>query len=282
MIDPDIGISSACFYPDETLDAVKRCLELGFRNIEIFMNSFSELEEPYLRELASVCRSEGARIVSLHPFTSGYEYMLFFSAYKKRAADSCEFYRRYFHAAAYLGAEYTVFHGDSLRAPFVGMDRYCEVYALLAETAISEGVTLAHENVSSARGGDPAFMRELRGRIGDISFVFDIKQALRAGHEPFEMIDAMGDRIRHVHINDWCYGNDGSREDGCRLPGSGDLDLSGIIARLESSGYTGRYMIEVYRKNFNVPEDIAASAERLRRLYPHFPRSGSGAEQSCR
>lgn len=260
MFDSRLGISSACFYPDETLDAVKLCTELGFRNVEIFMNSFSELEEPYLKELSAVCRSSGAKIVSLHPFTSGYEYMLFFSAYRKRAADSCGFYRRYFQAAAYLGAELVVFHGDSVRAPFVGMDRYCEAYSLLAETAKSEGVTLAHENVSSARGGDPAFMRELRARIGDISFVFDVKQALRAGHEPFEMIDAMGDRIKHVHINDWSYSNDGSREDGCRLPGEGDLDLASIISRIEATSFSGHYMIEVYRKNYNTPSDLQRAA----------------------
>lgn len=265
MIESRIGISSACFYPEETIDAVKRCAGLGFRNIEIFMNSFSELEAPYLRELKAFCRGEGIKVTSLHPFTSGYEYMLFFSAYKKRAADACGFYKMYFNAAAELGADFVVFHGDSTRAPFIGMERYCEVFQMLAMTAESEGVILAHENVSSARGGDPAFMRELRERIGagKLSFVFDVKQALRAGHEPSGMISAMGSDIKHVHINDWRYGNDGSREDGCRLPGEGELDLAEVIKQIDSFGYRGRYMIEVYRKNFGDESEILRARERL-------------------
>ena len=101
-----IGLSSACFYPEETLDSVKRCAELGFTNVEIFMNSFSELEEPYLRRVRAFCEESGTTVTSIHPFTSGYEYMLFFSAYKKRAGEAAEFYRKYFHAAAYLGAEF--------------------------------------------------------------------------------------------------------------------------------------------------------------------------------
>ena len=192
--------------------------------------------------------------------------MLFYSAYTKRADDSCGFYRMYFGAAAELGAEFVVFHGDSTRAPFIGMDRYAEVFARLAETARSEGVTLAHENVSSARGGDPEFMRELRNRIGagEISFVFDVKQALRAGHTPEEMIDVMGSDIKHVHINDWAFSNDGSREGGCRLPGAGGLDLQAVIGRIESYGYAGRYMIEVYRKNFVEDSELRFASLKVR------------------
>ncbi len=187
--------------------------------------------------------------------------MLFFSAYKARAGEAAEFYRKYFHAAAYLGAEYTVFHGDATKAPFFGMDNYCEVLSLLQETAKSEGCTLAHENVSTARGGDPTFMRELHDRfgVGNISFVFDLKQAVRGGYDPFAMIQAMGSDIVHVHINDFADGE-------CCLPFSGKLDLPAVISRIESYGYSGKYMIEVYRGNFTHEAEITASADVLRKF----------------
>ncbi|MCI8386976.1 MAG: sugar phosphate isomerase/epimerase [Clostridiales bacterium] len=254
MNETRIGLSSACFYPRETFESIKKCTDLGFRNIEIFMNSFSELEEPYLRRIAEHCRDTGTIITSIHPFTSGYEYMLFFSAYKKRAAESAEFYKKYFHAAAYLGAKFTVFHGDATRAPFFGMDNYCEVLDMLMETARREGTILAHENVSSARGGDPEFMRELHERfgVGNISFVFDVKQTVRGGYDPHDMLDAMGGDIVHVHINDWKDGE-------CRLPYAGTLELDNIISHIESNGYSGKYVIEVYNHNFNDISEIAAA-----------------------
>lgn len=228
--------------------------------MEIFINSFSELEGQYLREIRAVCRDGGISVVSLHPFTSGFEYMLFFSACKKRAIDSAEFYRRFFHAAAYLGAKYTVFHGDATTAPFFGMDNYCEVLSHLMDTAKSEGVTLAHENVSTARGGDPEFMRELHKRFGEggVKFVFDLKQTVRGGYDTHKMLDAMGSDIVHVHINDWSEGE-------CRLPYSGELDLDGVIGRLERGGYTGKYVIEVYRHNFACGEEILTAADELKR-----------------
>lgn len=253
-----IGMSSACFYPADTLDAVKQSIALGFENIEIFINTFSELEEPYLKLIKKECDEGGTKVVSLHPFMSGFEYMMFFSACKKRALDSADFYRRFFHAAAYLGASYTVFHGDATRSPFFGMDNYCEVFAHLMEVAKSEGVTLIHENVSTARAGEPEFMRELHERFGEgnIKFVFDLKQTARGGVDAHKMLDAMGSDIVHVHINDW--------KDGvCRLPYSGELDVNGIMSRLEREGYTGKYIIEVYRENFTHGEEIRAAADEI-------------------
>ncbi len=233
-------------------------MRLGFKNIEIFINTFSELEEPFLKRVVEASREYGVNITSIHPFTSGFEYMMFFSAYKKRARESAEFYRRFFHAAAYLGAKYTVFHGDATKAPFFGMDNYCEVLELLMRTAKSEGCTLAHENVSTARGGNPIFMRELRDRFGkgNISFVLDIKQVVRGGYDPFDMIDAMGSDIAHVHINDYS-------ELGCRLPFAGKLELEAIISKIEAHGYDGKYIIEVYHGDFEDDADIIRCAAKL-------------------
>ena len=254
-----IGISSACFYPEETLDSIKECINLGFKNIEIFMNSFSELEKPYLKTIAEVCRDNGVKITSIHPFTSGFEYMYFFSAYKKRAKDSIDyFYKKYFETAAYLGADYFVFHGDATKAPFFGMDNYCEVLSLIKDTAKAEGVTLAHENVSVARAGNPEFMKEVHERFGEgnLKFVFDLKQTIRGGYDPHKMLDAMGNDIVHVHINDWADGE-------CRLPYAGKLNIDEIISRLESSGYAGKYIIEVYRNNFTDNSEILTAANEL-------------------
>lgn len=253
-----IGISSACFYPDDALDAIKHSIDLGFKNLEIFLNTFSELEMPHLEKVNRLCRENGVRVVSVHPFTSGFEYMFFFSAHKQRARDSAEFYRKFFHAGAVLGADYTVFHGDGAKSPFFGMDNYCEVLDNVMRVAKEEGVTLVHENVSTARAGNPEFMAELHRRFGEgnIKFVFDLKQTVRGGYDPMKMLDAMGRDIVHVHINDW-------RDGECRLPFAGDLDLRPVLSRLWDIDYSGKYIIEVYRHNFSSDSEITESKDAL-------------------
>ena len=167
----------------------------------------------------------------------------YFSAYKKRGAgESIELYRPYFRAAAYLGADYVVFHGDKLTAPFFGMENYCDVLSRLMAAAKYEGVTLAHENVSTARGGNPEFMRELRAMLGAgrLAFVFDIKQACAADTTRSICSTRWAATIVHVHLNDWKGGE-------CRLPFAGALDLESILSRIERGGFKGDYIIEVYR-----------------------------------
>lgn len=254
-----IGISSACFYPTDTEEAFIRCVSLGFKNIELFTCSFSELEEAFLTRIKKIADENGVKIPAVHPFTSGFEYLLFFSSYKKRAIESAEAYRKYFHAANLLGADFVVFHGDKLTAPFLGIENYCESYTRLREVAKSHGITLAHECVSTSRGGNPEFMRELHQAMGEgnIKFVFDLKQVVRGGYDPDDMLDAMGNDIVHVHINDYA-------ESKCRLPYAGAMELDKIIGKIETSGYTGRYIIEVYRDNFEADGEIITAADILR------------------
>ena len=105
-------------------------------------------------------------------------------------------------------------------------------------------------------------MRELHRRFGrgNIKFVFDLKQTARGGFDAMEMLEAMGDDIVHVHINDWKDGE-------CRLPYAGELDLDLVIDAVESTGYNGKYMIEVYRHNFSVDSEITDAAKHLTRRF---------------
>ena len=44
------GMSSSCFYPLETEKSLKKCGELGFSNVELFVNTYSELIDPIKSE----------------------------------------------------------------------------------------------------------------------------------------------------------------------------------------------------------------------------------------
>lgn len=256
----DIGVSSACFFPHDTIGALNICADCGFRTAEIFANTHSELFGDYLKDTKKTADDRGLEITSIHPFTSGYEYILFFAGYGRRVDDAIDYYKNYFEAASYLGAKYVIFHGDNKRAPFVGVEKYAEIFYRLHECAKSFGVNISQENVSTSHIGSPENIAALKKLIPDIKFTFDIKQACRGGYDPFDMLRAMGENVYHVHLNDWS----GER---CALPTHGICDLKKIKAMLDSTAYSGKYIIEVYRRDFSSPDELSVSREEFLSLF---------------
>ena len=257
----EIGISTACFYPMYPEKALERITQFGAPVCEIFFNCFSELEMPFVRQLKSIADNGGTRVVSIHPFLSGLETFLLFSSYDRRTNDGIEIYKRHFEIASYLGADYFVLHGASNGSAFCGIEEYAERYMRISDAAKEFGITLTHENVCRTVTHSAEFVRELKHRISDISFTFDLKQCIRADQDPLEMIEAMGENIRHVHINDY----DLVKKE-CRLPYEGNCDIQGIVKKLKSVGYNGNYIIEVYSDNYESDEDIKASMHKLTAL----------------
>ena len=246
------GISTACLYPMRLEESLATLLKMGFRLFEIFINTFSELTPGYIKNLQSILDGYGAQVKSIHPFTSGYEGFLLFSDYKRRYRDALTFYEQYFAAANILGAEIVVLHGqrDYANSSISEME-YCSRYEELFELGKRFGITVAQENVNKFRSESPGFIRRMRRYTNDnCAFVFDIKQAVRAEQDPYEMCEAMGDRIVHVHIND----NDPSSD--CLLPGSGAMNYQKLRKMLCSFGFDGDLIIEVYRKSFEQMEEL--------------------------
>ena len=252
-----VGVSTACLYPMEIEQSLSELLRLGFQEFECFINTESELKPAFVAKLKELLGHSGGRVVSLHPFTSICEGLMFFSEYPRRTQDGIDFYRRYFEAAQALGARIVVMHGA--KAPYhVEVERYCEQFARLNEAAQPYGVTVAQENVNGYKSAEPSFLRGMRQVLGDrVKFVLDIKQSVRAGHNPYEIADAMGDGIIHVHANDHRPGRD------CLLPGQGEMDYSKFQQKLNAFGYHGSWIIEVYRKNFEYSSELWDAAKYL-------------------
>ena len=253
----EIGASSACFYPMETEKAFQRIAELGFDCSEIFINSRCELEPSFVRELLKIKEAYNINVTSLHPHSSFSEGYNFFSNYKRRFNDGVEEYKKYFEAAAVLGAKYIVLHGSN--HPLITTEEYAERFGRLNEVAVSFGCTVAHENVVKYVGESPGFMREMRRLLGD-SFrtVLDVKQARRAGRSVADFIDAMDESIVHVHLSDY------SEKCDCIPPcDKGLFDFESLFAALEKIGYKGKYMVELYSDNFSDESEILTSAKYL-------------------
>ena len=237
------GISTACLYPLQTEVALAQLAAGGVASAEIFLNSSSELEETFLKEMRRTADDTGMKILSVHPFTSGLEPMLFFSQYQRRFDDGREFYKQYYQAVNILGGDMVVFHGNILQHPMAQED-YFSRFAQLMEDAKVQGVRLCHENVCRCSGRSPGFFRNMRRSLPQAGFVLDVKQALRAGETVESFLEAMGDSIAHVHISDHTNDQD------CLSIGKGTFNIPQFLGTLASRGYGGGVIVELYRENF--------------------------------
>lgn len=252
----EFGISTACFYPEDLLTAMKSLAQYDIKCTEIFANTYSELSEIFAETIKRITEPKNIRITSVHPFTSGYEHILLFSDYYQRFRDSVEFYKNYFRFARRVGAKTVVLHGDKRFADSGGIsdEEYFERYHILYRTAKAMGVSVGQENVNAFRSQNPDFIRKMRNYLGnEVDFVFDIKQAVRAGYSPYEMCEAMGNRIVHLHIND------NTPQQDCMLPGYGNMDYQKILTQMKQQNFQGRAVIEVYHRHFESIGEIVRS-----------------------
>lgn len=241
----NVGISSACLYPMLTEDSVKTLVDGGVKHTEIFFNSFSELSSSFIGDLRRTLIPANVTVEAIHPFSCVCEPLFLFSSYKRRFEDALDQYRRYFEAAQLLKCHKFVLHGDRADRHSIDEKEYFERFAKLNETAKAYGVVVLQENVANFRGRSPEFIKNMSDYLGDdVNFTFDVKQSVRAGIDPFEMFDAMGTKIRHVHLSD----NTDSQD--CLIPGQGNFNISKLFKKLKAQDYDGAVLIEVYRQNY--------------------------------
>ncbi len=235
---------------------------MGSPLTEVFLNTFSEIEEPYLAKLCQTVRASGIEVVSVHPFSSMLDGFFFASHYERRLQDGMDLYKRYFELCARLGAGKVVFHGDHAQQahPFPA-EQYAEHFRELAALGRRYGVTLCHENVYYCRLGSPAAVRQMRPLLGEAAaFTLDLKQVLRFGATADEMLDAMGEDVCHVHISDNAPGRD------CIPPGTGSFDFTAFIQKLQALGYRGDLIIELYQEGYGSGEDLARAMQYISAL----------------
>jgi len=259
-----LGVSTACYYPQDTFLSFKEVISANVPVAEVFMNSLDELEKSNLDRYREQMSEHGIEIISFHPYTSAFESLLFFSEYTRRVNDGIELYKRFFDAAAYLGAKYFVFHGERNVPTFSrglsGDDVICNSYGRLIETAKSFGIVFTQENVNAHRSHCADHILKLRKLVPELRFTFDLKQALRAKQNYADIIAAMGDRLCHIHINDF-------GENECCLPFTGNVDLYDVAQRLRDINYNGDYVLEIYRTGFTDNSQLCEALDKTRNLF---------------
>ncbi len=262
----DLGISTACFYPLPIEQGIEKIAELGFRQIEIFVNTESEFSKEYIAGLRRQTSALGLTVVSVHPYTSAIEGLLLFTEYARRTQDALSMYHRYFEQAASLGARYMTFHGERA-VSLNGMksqtgQHKIEIYGRLCDLAKQYDMVLAQENVAWCKSRDPAYLRELHDKVPDLGFTLDLKQARRADTPWEDYLDAVEGKLVNLHINDY------NAEQTCLLPGRGVVDYAALFRALQQAGYHRQAILEVYSGDYTDYKELKESGAYLKKFLP--------------
>ncbi len=251
------GVSTACFYPLELENAFEALASRGVRIAEIFVNTDSELHDPYLSEMLAVQREYGVKVGSVHPYTCPIEPMMLFSSYERRLTDMIEYYKHLWEYMNKFGAKYFIFHGNKVQH-LCPEERYFERFLAIQNAAEEFGVTVVQENVAYCMSKDPDFLGRMSAELGEkASFVLDTKQAHRAGYDPLDFVKALGDRIVHVHYSD--HGRKGD----CLKFDDGEYDNHMFFSELKKCGFKGNAVIELYKGSYDSADDLADNYKKL-------------------
>lgn len=244
----NIGVSTSNLYPMPTEEALECLLKAGFKTVEIFLNTESEAKPDFARKLRLCADAYGARISALHSYSSVSDCYLYFTDYERRLEDGLKRLDDIYKTARTVGARYVIMHGDRPSGPLSDEDSIRR-YEYLYDMGQKRGVTLLLENVLKYRSAYIDYIKYMRDRLGEkAGFVFDLKQCVRCGLSPHDVISAMSGGIRHIHISD------NNRQFDCLIPGRGDTDYAGLIG--EMRGFDGDMIIELYKNNFNDLSDL--------------------------
>ncbi len=249
-----IGLSTANYFPEvDTEDMIDLYGRHGVPTVEIFLNTFSEMTEDFIALLNERLDSYGMTVNSVDVMSTMLEPGLF-DLHHRRRGDYIAIYRNTLKCVKALGSDIYTFHGplDLMDRPDQ-YDHLAACYDVLYALAEDAGVRLAQENAAHHAARSPEFIRAMKQRMDRrMLHTFDIKQAIRAGVDPYEYLALISEDLVNVHLNDH------DEEHFCLIPGQGSFDFNRFFNRLKELDYTGNGILELYRHNFeaggSVPE----------------------------
>ena len=263
----NVGISTASIFNKAMVEDIPAILApLGCREIEVFLNTFSEYRPAFVQMLRRRVDEAGLSVYSVHPMSNQFEAQLF-SIHPRQKQDAFSVYRDALNAGRILGATHYVMHGS----PHLGgtaknleMERIMPVFKELLDVAAEYGITLCLENVSWCFFHAPAFGAELKRRLGDrrLKFVLDIKQAIRSGEDPFAFVEAVGEDLENWHLCDYAFDESGKLS--LKMPGQGQCDFLALGKVMVEKGYSGPAFIEVYSDMYRDLSQLKSSFEYIR------------------
>lgn len=254
-----LGISTAAYYGClETEEAASAISKLPCDTAEVFLQSDSEYTVPFAEQV--FYSLGGVPCSSIHPLGTAFENGMFSRSARQRQ-DAMSKYQHILDAAVKLKARYYVYHGRNTAQltplPF-NAQHNADVLGPMCEEAKERGLIVAWENVFWCQLSTPDRVHRMRSLLPQVRFTLDIKQAMRAGFDALQFVQAMGDALVNVHLCDWA-------EDGTlALPGKGCVHFERLFTALKQANYEGPLIWEPYARQIQNPDQIEQSLHYLR------------------
>ena len=244
-----VALSTASTYPESCATAFQIAADLGFDGVEVMVWTDPVSQDP--EALRSLADRHGVPVLAIHA-------PCLLLTQRVWSTDPWLKLERARAAAERVGAPTVVVH-----PPFRWQRDYARgfiegLHRMQAET----DVTFAVENMFPWRARN----REMAAyaphwdllELDYPATTLDLSHTAVSGSDAVQLVDALGDRLRHVHLAD----GSGSNKDEHLVPGRGTQPCADVLERLARQGYDGTVVLEVNtRRSLNRDEreaDLAA------------------------
>jgi len=248
-----VGLSTASVFPESTAAAFEIAGKLGYDGVEVMVwtdpvsqdaHALRRLSEHYsvpILAIHSPCLIVTQRVWSTDPWVK---------------LQKAQF------AAELVGAQTVVVH-----PPFRWQRDYARRFRAGIDAMAQEtGITFAIENMFPLRmrGREISAYQPgwdvVTGGDGYADYTLDLSHTAVSQSDALDMLDAMGDRLAHLHIGD----GTGTGRDEHLVPGRGTQPCAEVLERVAGRGFDGHVIVEVNtRRAIDRPEREADLAEAL-------------------
>ena len=242
-----VALSTASVYPESTATAFELAVAVGYDAVEVMvgLDPVSQDTEA-LRQLVAY---HGIPVCAVHAPCLLITQRVWGSDPRVKLERSVEM-------AASLGGDTVVVH-----PPFRWQRDYAKTFVEgVRELEERTGIAVAVENMYPWR----ATGRELQAyqpgwnpvEHDYANVTMDLSHCAVAGLDPLEMLEQLGDRLRHLHLTD----ASGSARDEHLVPGRGSQPCGEVLERLAAQDFAGGVVLEINTRR------AASRADRRRDL----------------
>ncbi len=255
------GISTASFFNRiYNEEAFLHLNLLGCDLVEVFFTTYSEYEEDFAKKMA---QSQGNIVVhSVHALGTQFEPELYNVTSRVRS-DAEKLFKKVCRAAQILNAKFLTFHGPyrMKKKPYnIDYKKLGRRTNEIIDIAKAYGLKLSYENVHYAFFNEPSFFQNLKEYCPELFGTLDIKQSVQGGVNPYDILDAIGDRLSTVHICDIQSNNETA------AIGKGTFDFEKLINTLKHKEVKAPIILELYSKDYDTLDDLKANFEYIKGL----------------